>query len=321
MTNLFIKKKWIKFIPSGFCYIKNKNIGSFTNGKHIGREIINWNKLWFYLQYQLNVLKNIIDIFSNSLFVTDYINIIFFVKILALKTKNFFMVGPWKGGYLTSIKWYKFLPSFIFNFGMLFKRNFYNEIVILGIPTISFTNITLSNTKSLAINYIIPFQNIDSIILRHICLLFIFISKKFNNFHTYLFNNKESMYSFSFFDKIKNIFNKTLYYKKKIKNYFFLNFDYFLFFQKSNKFNMLSSILFYFSQNLNLFFTYRKFISPFFSKYKFINNKLFFLQKVIYKNNKVFINKNLSFNFMNKKIYLQKIDTWLKNENLFFNLV
>ena len=202
MTNKYIRRKWLKFIPSGFCYIKNKNIGSFTNGKHIGREIISWNKLWFYLQYQLNVLKNIIDVFSNTLFVTDYSNIGFFVKIIALKTKNFFMVGPWKGGYLTSIKWYKFLPNFIFNFGMVFKKTFYNEILLLGIPTISFADITLSNSRFLAINYIIPFQNMDSMLLRHICLLFTFILKKFNNFYVFSLNEKKKIFLF-FLIKLK----------------------------------------------------------------------------------------------------------------------
>lgn len=320
MTNKYIRRKWLKFIPSGFCYIKNKNIGSFTNGKHIGREIINWNKLWFYLQYQLNVLKNIVDVFSNTLFVTDYSNIGFFVKIIALKTKNFFMVGPWKGGYLTSIKWYKFLPNFIFNFGMVFKKTFYNEILLLGIPTISFTDITLSNSRFLAINYIIPFQNMDSMLLRHICLLFTFILKKFNNFYIFSLNEKkENIFIFS--DKIKNIFNKILYLKKKTQNYLAYNPLFFSFLKNVNKFNNLSALLYSFINNLSLFLTYRKYISPFYFKYKFINNKLFFLNKIFLKNDKqLFLNKNLSFNFINKKLYVQKVNFWLKNECLFSNL-
>jgi hypothetical protein len=46
------------------------------------------------MQYQLIALKNSVQLGSSVLFVTDFLTYSSFVKTIALKTNNFFSIGP-----------------------------------------------------------------------------------------------------------------------------------------------------------------------------------------------------------------------------------
>jgi len=114
------------------------NYGTFISKNYKKTYLLNLTKLNFSINYALNCLKNInINTYALML-VTDFKNIKTFIKTLALKLNIYFVTGTWKGGYLTNIKWYDTLPNLIFNFGMIYSKNFYNEIKKLCIPTIFF---------------------------------------------------------------------------------------------------------------------------------------------------------------------------------------
>ena len=310
MNLKLIKKQWLKFIPSGTCFVKKENIGLFSNSKHINREVLNWNKLWFFLNYQLIALKNTIFNKNRILFVTDIYNYSFFVKNIALKTNNFFVIGPWEGGYLTSIKWYKYLPTFIINFGIIYSKKFLNETKIMGIPHINFlTNIGLK--KKFSTNFNIPFFNKEPIIMRNLCCFFAYLIKKNNNFFNYSFEIMLDDLNTFYRDKIKAIFNKIFYFKKitlNFKIFNFLIFKHFLFIKNINNIDKLNFI---FSTNFKKLFAFNKNYIPIFYKYFQKKHKKYFLQKNI----AVFMVKKktkfLKLKFLNTNLYNKKINDWI----------
>lgn len=221
MQQKIIKKTiWLKFIPQ-LLYIKTKNKSKFFIKKlHISYNIINWNLLWFFIFYQLNLIKKIFQISNKILLVSEFKKLYINLKNLANITKTFFLVGPWKNGILTNIYWYKFTPNFIINFGSFYLKNYFTEISHLCIPNLIFFN-TKKNLKFLTrLNYFILNLKTNAIYFFFIFFLFAFIFKNYINFwRTEFFQIKKKFYStieyLKFFRKAKK--KKILFINQTLK--------------------------------------------------------------------------------------------------------
>jgi hypothetical protein len=214
--NIKIKKKtWIKLIQTGLIFNANENNGKFSLGNHLNRKILNWNNLYFYLQYQLVVYKNIVLQKGKVILATDKITYAFVIKKIAFKINALFIIGPWFGGTLTEIKWYKQLPSCVLILGMQYPKTIYNETAILGLPCINFIE-NIGKKKYFLTNYVLPYSNMNTIIFQKICCLFVYIYKKYNIINIYKVFPLLQQIDPIFEDRLKGIFNKIQYFKQTL---------------------------------------------------------------------------------------------------------
>jgi hypothetical protein len=177
--NLFNQNRWLKFLSTGtFSSKTHKYLGQFIHVLESRNAfvLINWTKLGFFFKYSFQALKNCSNDVFSLLLVADTISLGKTMSILANSFNLFFSSGAWEGGRLTKILWYKYVPSFIICFGMLFPKNLSNELKVLGIPSINLTS--QYNFKKIRTNtYLIPFfskknsSNKNFIALFSYCLL------------------------------------------------------------------------------------------------------------------------------------------------------
>lgn len=286
------KQIWKKYIPQILFIQKKKKNKFFIKNEHISQTILNWNTLWFFIFYQINITKKIFLYSYKTALVTEFLILKLNLKKLAELTKSFYIIGPWKNSFLTNIYWYKYLPQYIINFGMFYIKNYINEISILCIPNLFFFN-TLKNIKYFSkVNYFFFLIKVNYIFFFTVFFLF-----------NYLF---------------KNILTTWLIKIQQIKTEFFIGIQYikkFRAYKKRKIFLLTNNTIkdFLITIKLNIKKAVKKIFK--YNKIKTIKNLILIIIK-----KKKQLKKKLFFNFLKiKKIKKTLKDkTKLKNTKIYF---
>jgi hypothetical protein len=189
---------------------------------------------------------------------------------------------------------------------MLYSKNFINELQIMGIPNIYFTN-NLNLQKNFSTDFQIPFFNKESFISRNLCYIFSYLIRDQFNFFSYnLFIIKENLNP-SYKDKIKSIYNKLEYLKKKNKTFEFFNIFLYKYFYFLKNINNIEKINFFFSNFLIKFFGFQKKKIPMFYKFFQKKHKKYFLQKNLCVFTLNYQKAAIKLNFLSSKLYNKKI--------------
>ena len=229
---LFLKnqnktKKKNLIIPKLLYKLTNKKLKFFIKYYQNNFFIINWLKIYFFLTYQIQILKLNIVFNNKILFCTDIKQFKTFTKILAKKFNFFFAVGAWKCGILSNIYWYKFTPLFIINFGMNFPKTFFTELKTINIPNFYFYKPTSQILINTTLTYFIPtfskknqdIQNLNYLLLSQI---YFSMQEKSNILLTQL--KKTNILFFKYWKSLKKQKN-ILLTKKNKKNYISIFFE------------------------------------------------------------------------------------------------
>jgi hypothetical protein len=218
---ILIKKKWIYLLPYSFVLKKNKINSVFFHGQHMRHTILNWNKLWTLIQYQLNIFKHNLFLYQFILIVTDSNLVNILIQNTAKKLKNPYIIGPWKGGTLTKIRDINKIPKFVLNIGLKYPKNFYNEITIMNIPCITLQQIAISQPLK-GINYILSINTLNTNSYYNLIIFILWFIKKYKKIQYYE--------NFKFIDEttneykkaIKLISNKIQIFDKQIKKFIWM---------------------------------------------------------------------------------------------------
>ena len=220
--NLLLKKKWLKKIPFNFSFQKQNNTGVFFKRTLMRHTILNWNLLWFYLQYQLNIFKQISISTQNLLLITDSISINCVITLAAKKLNISYVCGSWRGGALTKIETKENVPDCIINFGTVYNQNLYNEMAILLIPSLNFFTGKNYSMKP-GILYNIPFSKKNIEICYFLSLYFIWYIKKNKKYSFYENFNQKGSIDPKYINQLHLINFKTQIFKQWNNKYFYTN--------------------------------------------------------------------------------------------------
>lgn len=261
MNKKLNKERWLNFLPQILYKQKTKKNNILIKHTHISQYILNWNSIWFYVFYQLKIIKNNLLCTTKVLVVSEFLKLKTHLKIIAKLTHCLFLVGPWKNGYLSNIYWYKYLPNFILNFGMLYVKKYLNEIRILNIPNIFFFNIQKNHGFLNKLTYFIITTKQNYIYLFTIYFLILYIFKKFINiWNTALFQTNKKVFSSIFYLKtLKKIKKKELIfinplniYQKLYKNNFIFTNYWMAYIKKYKKIISLKKIIIQYFHNIKI---------------------------------------------------------------------
>lgn len=266
---LIMKKKWLRNIPFSFVLKKKRNSGVFFQRTHMRHTILNWNLLWFYTNYQFNLFKQLLIKTRNILLVSDFNILTKFIFVFSRNLNAAYVAGIWQGGTLTKIQTRENVPECIFNFGMKYSINFYNEVAILAIPTINLVDSCLPNL-ALGVSYNLFISKLNKEYIYYTVSFLIWFIQKFQK--NILYDNFQIINGIDkeYINQLQIINYRLAIYKKWTKSYLFskknwnknLNINlkkFSAFFNNFENLNPIKKIFFPFMFN-NFFFIHQKFI-------------------------------------------------------------
>lgn len=320
-----IQLKWIKIIPRILYIPTKKNNILFLKYKHISHFILDWNKLWFYLYYQLNLLKNNLNYSHKLLFTSDFAHCKNEIKIIAKTTNSFFAIGPWKGGILSNIYWYRFLPTFIINLGMFYPKTYFQELKNISIPNIFFLTTRINQFKNTTLTYPIFLFSKNKYIQHYLSFFIIYIIKNlFYNYEKLLLKKyiKTEKQYIHYLRRIKK--NKITFLEQNFKYLYLQSTNWNIYFNK-NKSIIFKSFLtttllnFHFKKYIEVFENIILNIRPLFIKNiqmkQFFNKKKNQKQQILLTNLYTYTNQLILNNNIKNPIFFKNINTiWLKKK-------